>query len=123
MLVSLFCGVEEEIPALERRKREHQYQLRVSAMLVVVALVYVVSLVQGIFAPAQKVVRIEPLRPPIAGAPFDQRWQNPTCQGCGGEDIDMKDTGKIAPTFAAPYWKIDKVVPMPWYLLKSPVAR
>ena len=121
----LLSGVNEEIPTLKRRKRENLYEKRVVAMLTLVGLLYAVSLIQGIFIPTQMVARIEPLRPPVVATPFNQRWQNPECPACGGDDLDMKEAaGKIAPAFITPHWKIeDKIEPMPWYLVQPPTYR
>jgi hypothetical protein len=121
-VVHLLTGVREEIPTLNRLKREELDRTRVIAGLGVVAAVYGFSLFQGIFIPDKKVARIEPNRPPVVALPFDKRWQNPMCQACGGEDLDMKDSGKIAPTYTIPNWRIEGgSTPMPWYLMQRPI--
>jgi len=119
--VHLLTGVREEMPTLNRLKREELAKTRVLVGLAIVALIYASSLFQGIFIPDAKVAHIEPMKPPVVALPFDRRWQNPTCPACGGEDLDMKDTGKIAPTFKIPNWKIEGgSTPLPWYLMQRP---
>jgi hypothetical protein len=118
----LLSDVSDDIPTLNRRKRERLHELRIVAVSILVGLLYVGGLGYGMMLPSKMVSRVEPLRPPVAGPLFAQRWQNPECPACGGEDLDMKDSEKIAPTFIAPHWKIGgKVSPLPWYLMERPV--
>jgi hypothetical protein len=121
-VVHLFTGIHEDIPTLNRLKREELTEKRVIVILAVIGLIYASSLIQGIFLPSQTIARIKPLRPPAPTLPFDKKWQDPstTCSACGGEDVDLTDP-RIVPMIVSPPWPTEGrnvPAPMPWYLLR-----